>query len=240
MNLGVGYVSPSYTPETTGHRDRKGTCPPPRIFLSWVRVRPVAFGAIFWRGFVEQDQLALNLALQRVTHRAGYICVAACQRELSALIVVKFGGGPALIHVAICAFCNSILGNELVGVWIRVARFAILWRPFELNFVGAGGCLVTFSARGAAMSAEQSKLCFRMVEAADVDPGLGAVTGFAAQSGSIGAFLRHALLEFALVWIRVAGRAGAVREMERQNLVCSSAKARLVAIRAGDGHVSTG
>ncbi len=79
-----------------------------------------------------------------------------------------------------------------------------------------------------------------MVEAADIDPGPGAVARFAAQRGSIGAFLSHALLEFALVRIAVAGRACAICEMERQNLVRSSAKPRLVALRAGDGHVGPG
>ena len=154
--------------------------------------------------------------------------------------MVKRGWGPALVHMAIPAFCDSVLGRELAAVRIRVAGFAILRRSFELNFVGAGERLVAFVARDPAMRAEQSKFCFRMVEAADVDPGFGAVARFAAQRGSIGALLRHALLEFALVGIRVAGSAGAVREMERQNLVRSSAEARFVALRAGDGHVGPG
>lgn len=76
-----------------------------------------------------------------------------------------------------------------------------------------------------------------MVEAADVDPGAGAVARFAAQSGSIGALLRHALVEFSLVGIGVAGRAGAVLEMERQNLVSSSTEAGFVALRAGHSHM---
>jgi len=63
------------------------------------------------------------------------------------------------------------------------------------------------------------------------------VARFAAQRGSIGALLRHAVLEFALVDILVAGSARAVREMERQNLVRPSAQPHLVTFRAGDGHV---
>jgi len=64
------------------------------------------------------------------------------------------------------------------------------------------------------------------------------VARFAAQSSSIDALLRHAVLEFALVDIGVAGGARAVREMEGKNFVRSSAQAHFVALRAGDGHVS--
>jgi len=87
------------------------------------------------------------------------------------------------------------------------------------------------------MRPKQRKFRFRMVEASNFNPGLGAVTRLAAQSCSIGAFLRHALLEFALVGIGVAGGACAVAEVERQNLVRPSAEAGFVALRAGDGRV---
>ena len=121
--------------------------------------------------------------------------------------------------MAIPTFCDSVLGGELAAVRIRVAGFAILRRSLELNFVGAGKRLVAFAARGHAMSPEQGKFRFRVIEASNVDPGFGGVARFAAQRGSIGAFQRHAVLEFALMRIGVAGSASAVRKMERQNLV---------------------
>ena len=198
----------------------------------------MAIRAVLWRGFVEQNRLALDFALQGVAHRAAHICVAACQRELRALIVVKRGRGPPLIDMAISTLCDSVLGHKLAAVRIRVAGFAILRRSFELNIVGAGKHLVAFVTRHTSMRTEQSKFCFRMVEAADVDPGSGAVAGFAAEGSPIGALLSHAVLEFTLVGIGVAGGARAVREMERQNLVRSPAEARFVALRAGDGYVS--
>lgn len=200
----------------------------------------MAIRAILRCGFIEQDGLALDLALQRVAHRAADIRVAARQRELGAFIVVKCGRRPALVHVAIRAFCDSVFGGKLAAVRIRVASLAILRRSLELNFVSAGKRLVAFAASGHAMSPDQGKFCFRMVETADVDPGPCAVACFTAQRDSIGALQRHAILEFSLMGIGVAGSARAVREMERQNLVSSSAKARFVAIRAGDGHVSSG
>ena len=200
----------------------------------------MAIHAILWRGFVEQDRLVLDIALQRVAHRATHIRVAARQRKLSALVMVKRGRRPALLDMAIPAFRDPVFGGKLATVRICMAGFAILRRPIELNLVGTGEHFVTFVTSDRAMSPDQGKFRFRMVEAADIDPGPGTVAGFAAQRGSIGAFLSHALLEFALVRIAVAGRACAVREMERQNLVRSSAKSRLVALRAGDGHVRPG
>ena len=90
------------------------------------------------------------------------------------------------------------------------------------------------------MCTDQSKFRFRMVEAANVDPGACAVARFATERNSVGALLRHALLEFSLVDIFVAGGAGAVGKMERQNLVGSSGEAGFVALRAGNGHVGPG
>jgi len=66
------------------------------------------------------------------------------------------------------------------------------------------------------------------------------VARFATERNSVGALLRHALLEFSLVDIFVAGGAGAVGKMERQNLVGSSGEAGFVALRAGNGHVGPG
>ena len=98
----------------------------------------MAIGAILWCWFVEQDRLALDLALQRVAHRAAHIGVSARQRELRPFVVVKYGRRPPLVHVAIAALCDSVLGGELAAVRIGVAGFAFLWRSLELNFVSSG------------------------------------------------------------------------------------------------------
>ena len=123
---------------------------------------------------------------------------------------------------------------------ICVAGFAIRWRSLELNFVGAREYFVAFAASDAAVSSDQWEFRFGVVEASNVDPGSRAVARFAAQGSAIGALGRHALLEFALMRIHVASRAGAVLEMERQNFVRSSTEAGFVAFRAGYGHVSPG
>ena len=172
-----------------------------------------------------------------MAHRATHVCVRPCQRELGALVVIKHRGRPPLVHMAIAALCNSIFDCKLSAVRICVTGLTILRRALELDFVRARQCLVTFAASDTSMCADQWKLRFRVVETADVDPGLGAVAGFAAQRGSIGALPGHAVLELALVDIVVAGGASAVLEVERQDLVRSSAKARFVALGARDGHV---
>jgi len=197
----------------------------------------VAIHAILWRGLIEQDRLALNLALQGVAQRAADIHVAARQGELSALIVIKRGWNPSLIQVAVSALRDSVLRGKLGAMCIRVAGLTIFRCSLELNFVGTREGLVTFAASDAAMRPEQRKFCFRMIEAANVDPGLGAVARFAAQRGSVGTLLRHAILEFALMGIHVAGCARAVRKMKRQNLVRPSPEAGFVTICAGDGYV---
>jgi hypothetical protein len=79
-----------------------------------------------------------------------------------------------------------------------------------------------------------------MVEAANVDPGSGAMARFAAQGSPVGALLRHAILEFALMGIGVTGSASLVREMERENLVGPAAESCFVAIGTSDGHMRPG
>lgn len=86
-----------------------------------------------------------------MAHRAAHIGVASGQRELSAFIVVKRGRGPPLVHMAISALGDPVLGSKLASVRVRVAGFAILRRSFELNFVGAGECFVAFVAGDPAM-----------------------------------------------------------------------------------------
>src|SRR5713226_3173461 len=79
-----------------------------------------------------------------------------------------------------------------------------------------------------------------MVKAADINPRFGVVAGLAAARRSIGALLRHAILEFPLVRIHVTGSAGTFIEVERENFVGSSAEARFVTFRASYGHVRAG
>jgi len=125
--------------------------PPLSIRLERANISSMAIRAILRRGFVEQDRLALNFALQGVAHRAAHIRVAPRQRELRAFIVVKRGRSPPLVHMAIPTLCDPVFGCELAAVRVRVAGLAFLRCSLELNFVGAGGHLVAFAARDRAM-----------------------------------------------------------------------------------------
>jgi len=66
------------------------------------------------------------------------------------------------------------------------------------------------------------------------------VAGLAAEGGAVGALAGHAIVEFAFVGIDVAGGAGAIREVEGQDLVGTAGGSEFVAICAGDRGVSTG
>src|SRR6202008_205485 len=79
-----------------------------------------------------------------------------------------------------------------------------------------------------------------MIEAAHLDPGLHGVASFTAQRRAVSAARCHALLEFPFVHVFVAGRAGAVLEVERQDLVSPSTKTNLVAVGAGNRHMRPG
>jgi hypothetical protein len=185
----------------------------------------VAISTVLGGGFVKQDWLALNLSLQGMAHRAAHILVPSRQRKLRASIVVEGGRRPTLLHVASPTLCDSILSDKLGAMRIRMTSFAICGGTLELNFVGTGGNLVAFITGYGAMSTEQRKFGFRMVEASNVDPGSGDVTAFASQCSAIGALLCHPRVEFSLMRIRVTGSARAVLEMERQYLVGSPGKA---------------
>ena len=145
------------------------------------------------------------------------------QCKLRTFIVIECRRRPALVHMAIRAFCYAILGGKLAAVRIRVTRFAIVWCSLELDFVRSGQGLVALAAHHDPMRSRQREFCFRMVESADVDPGACAVARFATERRSIRFFRRHAIFEFTLVGIGVARCACAVLKMEGQYFVCSSA-----------------
>lgn len=103
--------------------------------LSGPDIRSVAIHAIFRRGFVEQNRLSLDLALQRVAHRASDVCMSSLQGELCSLIVIESRRRPSLDDVTISALCDPVLRNELATMRVGMARFASLRCPFELDLM---------------------------------------------------------------------------------------------------------
>jgi hypothetical protein len=203
-------------------------------------VRPVAVDARFCGRLIEQNQFPLNFALQGMALRAGHGLVTASEGELGALVVIEGRRRPSLNGVAIRAWGNPVLGGELSSMRVGVAGIAVLRRSLELDVMSAGKRLVAIGASDHAMRSDQVEFRLRMVEPFDVNPGTRVVAGLAPQGRSIGAAKSHAILEFALVRIGVARRAGAVLEMEWQDFVRAAAQPDLVAIRAGHGGVGSG
>src|SRR5579863_8182940 len=224
------------------HTPLQAVCP----VLNWFRISPMAVRAGLGRGLLKENRFAIYLFFKGMAHRAAHILVGPRQRELGALVMVKGRRGPMLVHVAVGALRYArfislfrLFDCKLGSVRVDVAGFALLRRSLELNLVGPRQCLVALAAGDPAMSPQQRELCFRMVEALNVDPRPGVVAGFAAERRAVGALGRHAFLEFAFVHVLVAGVAIHVGEMERENFVGSAGEPHLVALGAADGHVSS-
>lgn len=136
--------------------------------------------------------------------------------------------------MAVPAFGDPVLGDELAAMCIGVAGFAILRRSFELNIMRALERLVTIAASHRAVSAQQRKFRLGMIEVPDVNPRPRGMAGLATEGSSICALERHAFLELTFVGIHVASRTRAVFKVEWQNLVGSAGETSFVTVRAGD------
>ena len=76
-----------------------------------------------------------------------------------------------------------------------------------------------------------------MVEPGYVNPGPGVMAGFAPELGAVGPAAFHAVLEFPMMHVIVASRAGLIFEVERNDLVRSTGSSHFVTFHAADGDV---
>lgn len=207
-----------------------------REWLLIFGVVAVAVGALGRGVFVENDRLAGNdmrLGMAAVAFQVG---VAAGEGEMGARVVIEGGRHPALGIVAVAAMGFGIPGDKLRIVDVGVAGFTGV-RSAGKARGGGGRGLVTFGAGDRAMGAEEREFRFGVIEAVDVGPGLGSVASFAAEGGAVGAFASHAVLEFALMGIGVAGGTRAIVETEGYR---RAGGGDFMAIGAGHGGVSAG
>ena len=130
----------------------------------------MAIGAGGRRRLIEQNQLALHLALQRVTQSASHVGMPTLQGKLRALIVIERRRRPSLNDMTVPAFGDPVLRDELAAMRIGMAGFAILRCSFELNIMSALNRLVTIAAPHRAVSAHEGKLRLGMIEVPNVDP----------------------------------------------------------------------
>ena len=82
---------------------------------------------------VKQNLLAGNLTRDCVTAVTFHVGVAALERELSSLVVIKRRWHPSLHVVAVRARRFSCFCSELTAVPVRVAFLAALGRSLELR-----------------------------------------------------------------------------------------------------------
>lgn len=120
--------------------------------------------------------------------------------------------------------------RKLACVGVFMAVLTDLRRAFELHFFPTRRHLVTIAALHRTMRTEKRKLRFRMVEPADVRPGSRIVASLAAKRRAIGATLRHAILEFAMMRVVVACSAGHIFKDKRQDLVRTARGSHFMAI----------
>ena len=185
-----------------------------------------------WRRFIEEHRFALNVFLQAVALRTPDIFVATGKWKLRPLVVIESRGRPALHRVAVSAGSHAILGRELRAVRVSVTTVTILRCVLKLNLIRAGKRLMAIAATYDSVRPLQIEFRFGMIESFDINPGAHVVASFAAQRRSIRSLCRHAIFEFTLVDIGMARGAGAVLEMERQDLIGAPGQADLVAFRA--------
>ena len=127
---------------------------------------------------------------------------------------------------------------KLACVGIFVTILTNLRSALELHFLRSHRHFMTIAALDGAVRAEQREFRFRVVEAVDVRPGSHVMAGFAAEGRAVGAALRHAVLELAVMRIVVACRTGQVLEMEGQDFVGAACGAYLMAIGARHGRMA--
>ena len=194
----------------------------------------------FRQGLLISHHEALpNHACLRVTFIARDICMAALQRKVCSRVVIKGRRYPALRLMAIRAW--SLPGLcKLAAVNVLVAVFANLGGAFELHFFGSYRDLVTCPASHRSVSAEQWKFCLCMIKPNDLRPGARVMAGFTPEPCAVSPALSHPILEFPVMGIRVASRAGNILEAERKNFVSSPGSPGLVAIGASHGGVCPG
>ena len=161
---------------------------------------------IFRSRLVKQHCLRVDDARQLVTLSAPHALVCPAQGERRPGLVVKQRWLPLGAVVALGASCHVSLG-KLLSVNILVAVLALHGRSLEIDVEHLGfkvGRLVTIDAGGRAMGTKERELGLRVIESGKLFPRLGRMTGLAPGGGTVGANLKHALLELALVRIGVA------------------------------------
>lgn len=174
----------------------------------------VAVRTLVRRVFVNHNFFLANRSRLRMAFAAVDIRMSTRQRQVRLRVMVKCGGHPTLHIMAFRAMRLIVFGQELSIVRVLMAGLALLRRAFESRF-GSRSRLVALSTCHGSVCPQEWKLCLRVIEAADVPPGLGIVASLAAKRPSVRTFSRHLLVELTFMRVLMASRAGLVLEAER-------------------------
>jgi len=104
--------------------------------------------------------------------------------------------------------------RKLTRVRVLVTVLTDLRGAFELDLFRADRRLVAIAAQGYAVRPKKWEFGFRVVEAVDIGPRAHVVASFAPQKRAVGALRGHAILEFSVMRILVAGGAAHVLPTE--------------------------
>jgi len=193
---------------------------------------------------IEQNVLALEVAVVLVAPRARHVLMQALKWKFRALIVIKERGFPLSGVVAIDTGSDTLF-LELFAVNILVAALALRWRRGEVRFDELGfhvGRLVAINACRCPVRTHQGIGGFGMVEASEVFPVLGGMASFAADGRTVRSRLLHILGELAFVWILVASFAIQILPVIEHNRLGFGVGVfrLLVAVSAWNGNMAPG
>lgn len=175
-----------------------------------------------------------------MTALAFHAFMAALQRKFSQLVVIKGGRHPSLRSVALRTGNSVRFSGELAAMHVRMALFATLRCPLELNFLPTLHWFVTPIASHGAMASQQGELSLAVVKTLNLYPRIRVVACLAAKEGANRAAAGHALAEFSVVWVGMAGGTTAIGKMERRTFTGHRRDPGLMAIVARNSHMSTG
>ena len=200
----------------------------------------MARSAVFRRGLVEKNRLAVNYLTQTVASFAANLAMCSLQSKTSLPVVIEKRRFPFRAVVTRSARRNASFG-KLHAVNILVTCLAFVGRCFEIGAWersrGVWRAMTSATLRGR-MGTGQRETGPGMVEGQELIPCGGGVAGLTLQRLSIQSNLLHDFLESPLVGIGVASGATQVLpviERRRSRFECCG---RFVAIAAGNSHMS--
>ena len=209
-------------------------------------IRPVATLTLLGCRLVKEDLPIPDDSNLFVASNTADVLVQTLQGKRSPLVVVEKRRLPLRTVVTIHASSHAIL-LKLLAMNVLVAVLALDGRSREVSGDELGfqvGRLVAVDAGRRLVRAQERERRIRVVEAREFLPRFGGVASLATGGRSVGAPLLHAFRKLSSVRVSVAGRAGKILPVIKDDRPGRTFRMRqrlvIVAISAGNGDVSAG